>query len=324
MEPVTDPDDPAFRYDEFGFFGENAAEYGLPLPQPVPVERVQATTSGGVVSALRWGRGVPQLVFLHGGSQNAHTWDTVLLALGCPAAICVDLLGHGHSEHRPDGDYSPRTNAAAVREALIQWGVNEPVVLVGMSLGGLSAIALMATAPELVAQLVIVDVTPGVNAAQTADIVAFISGPQTFPTFNEIFTRTVEFNPTRSAASLRRGILHNAHRLVDGSWAWRYDRRPDSTLPTAEAGERTSESVGGQISELVTGLWDDMARGHCPITLCRGALSPVVSDADVAELRRRRPDAVVETFERSGHSIQGDQPVELAALIRRLATPTAP
>jgi pimeloyl-ACP methyl ester carboxylesterase len=41
----------------------------------------------------------------------------------------------------------------------------------------------------------------------------------------------------------------------------------------------------------------------------------VVDDADEAELLRRCPDARIEHVEQAGHSIQGDRPVELAALI---------
>jgi hypothetical protein len=43
----------------------------------------------------------------------------------------------------------------------------------------------------------------------------------------------------------------------------------------------------------------------------------VLRDEDEAELRRRRPDALVEHFAEAGHSIQGDMPVELAAAIGR-------
>ena len=49
--------------------------------------------------------------------------------------------------------------------------------------------------------------------------------------------------------------------------------------------------------------------------LVRGALSPVVDDADEAEFRRRRPADRVVTVEDAGHSIQGDQPVELARIL---------
>jgi pimeloyl-ACP methyl ester carboxylesterase len=55
-----------------------------------------------------------------------------------------------------------------------------------------------------------------------------------------------------------------------------------------------------------------------PLTLARGSVSPVVGDDDVAELARRRPDARVVVFEGAGHSIQGDQPAQLAALLAEL------
>ena len=40
----------------------------------------------------------------------------------------------------------------------------------------------------------------------------------------------------------------------------------------------------------------------------------VVNDADVAELSRRRSDAVVIEVD-AGHSVQGDAPLELASII---------
>ena len=49
--------------------------------------------------------------------------------------------------------------------------------------------------------------------------------------------------------------------------------------------------------------------------LVRGALSPVVDDADEAEFHRRRPDDRSVTVADAGHSIQGDQPVELARIL---------
>jgi pimeloyl-ACP methyl ester carboxylesterase len=51
----------------------------------------------------------------------------------------------------------------------------------------------------------------------------------------------------------------------------------------------------------------------------RGSLSPVVDDNDVAEVKRRQPTAEVVVVDGAGHSIQGDRPLELAALITRFA-----
>jgi pimeloyl-ACP methyl ester carboxylesterase len=47
----------------------------------------------------------------------------------------------------------------------------------------------------------------------------------------------------------------------------------------------------------------------------RGSLSPVVDDDDVAEVLRRNPSAIIEVVEDSGHSVQGDKPLELAQIL---------
>ena len=294
------------EYDEMGHFHENAEEYGIPWAGPPAVRRADTEVAPGrSVSALVWGVTSPEIVFVHGGAQNAHTWDTVALALGRPA-LAVDLPGHGHSGWRDDMAYSPVTNAEDVAVAIARLAPDAAVV-VGMSLGGLTSIALGARDPELVRKLVLVDVTPGVDRGKAKAIIDFVNGPQTFPSFDDILARTIEHNPTRTEASLRRGILHNAHQLDDGSWAWRYDRRHrDGDGDTVEAIETHP-------------LWDDLSSLAMPLMLLRGSLSPVVDDKDVAEVRRRQPSAEVVVVDGAGHSIQGDRPLELAALIERFA-----
>lgn len=292
------PDDPGFIYDEFAFFTENLDEYNIELAEPPEVRRVEHRSADDQrLSGLHWGDGSPEFVFLHGGAQNAHTWDTVLLALGRPA-LAIDLPGHGHSSHRDDAGYHPRANASAVA-AMLDDQVDAPIVLVGMSLGGLTATALAASRPDLVRSLVVVDITPGVNSDKASEIHAFIAGPQTFATFSEIFDRTVAFNPTRTASSLRRGILHNAHRLDDGSWQWNYDRRSMADIDVPPMDE----------------LWDDVSAVQAPYLLVRGGSSPVVDDDDVAELRRRQPEVDVIVVPDAGHSVQGDDPLRLTELI---------
>ena len=58
---------------------------------PPSVRRTEVPVDGArTVSALVWGAGSPQIVFLHGGAQNAHTWDTVILALGPQLSAVAD------------------------------------------------------------------------------------------------------------------------------------------------------------------------------------------------------------------------------------------
>jgi len=298
-DAVTTP-----TYDEFGLFHENAQEFGIELREPPVVQRLSADVGGGArLSALRWGRAAPEIVLLHGGAQNAHTWDTVALAMARPL-IAIDLPGHGHSSHREDHVYWPADNAVAV-EAAVRELAPEAKLVVGMSLGGLTALALTDRAPDVVRSLVLVDVTPGVNREKSSAIAQFIDGPEYFASFDEILERTVAFNPTRTESSLRRGILHNAIEAPDGRWRWRYD------LPRRGSGEGDD----GRIMPGLDDLWDAVARVRVPLTLVRGSLSPVVDDDDVAELQRRNPNAVVELVEGAGHSVQGDKPVELARLL---------
>jgi pimeloyl-ACP methyl ester carboxylesterase len=154
--------------------------------------------------------------------------------------------------------------------------------------------------------MVLVDITPGVTGDKAKAIHDFVRGPATFPSFDDLLARTMEFNPTRSESSLRRGILHNALQLDDGSWVWRH-RRDDYTAmgDTGEPDQRPD----------ITSLWHDLESCTAPVTLVRGLREQsVVDGADVAELRRRRPDATVVEVD-AGHSVQGDQPLELARII---------
>ena len=286
-------------YDEFGLFHENAQEYDIPWNGPPAVRREFVDVSDGRrVSALVWGTANPELVLVHGGAQNAHTWDTVALALDRPL-VAVDLPGHGHSDWREDRRYWPADNAQELARVLPVLAPS-PRLVVGMSLGGLTSIALAARHPQLVPRLVLVDVTPGVDRDKAAPIAAFVAGPEEFASFDEILERTIAFNPTRTESSLRRGILHNARERDDGSWAWRYDRW------------RLGE---GEEMPDFRALWDDVSKLTMPLMLVVGADSGVVGEEDVAELRRRQPDVRVEVVEGAGHSVQGDQPVELARLI---------
>src|SRR5690349_14685555 len=100
--------------DEFGSLTEVADELGVAHDRIPRVRRSAVEVSPGrEVSVLTWGEKAPELVFLHGGGQNAHTWDLVALRLDRPA-LAIDLPGHGHSSWRDDHDYGPVRNAHAV------------------------------------------------------------------------------------------------------------------------------------------------------------------------------------------------------------------
>ena len=296
-------------YDEFSMFGENISEYGLEVSSTPQVRRISTELSDGrTISALKWGGGEPRLVLVHGSGQNAHTWDTVALALNVPL-IAVDLPGHGHSSWRDDTTYSPQGMAEDLAVVIQQHAANA-VAIVGMSLGGLTCLALASAHPNLVPHLVLVDITPGVTSKKAKAVLDFINGPQSFASFDELFARTKEHNPTRSESSLRRGILHNAKQIEDGSWQWRYDRRGQTETAGSAPGHEAPRSP----------MWDMISAWNKPLLMVRGGISPVVDDEDIAELRKRCAQVEVVVVDGAGHSVQGDRPVELANVLRRFAS----
>ena len=294
-------------YDEFAYFADNASEAGLPYPGPPVVERTSVEVRPGFrLSALVWGTKPPGLVFLHGGSQNAHTWDTVALALDRPL-VAIDLPGHGHSDGGAhsvlDVDDNGRDVAAAIRVL-----APDADAVIGMSLGGLTTLALAGSAPDLVRRLVLVDVLPAMVPDKARMISDFVNGPPSFPDFDAILARTIQYNPTRTESSLRRGILHNAVQQEDGSWVWRHARHREAEPPAPP------DPV--DVAKRFEHLWSVISGLTVPLMLVRGMESSSVLDDDgEAELLQRLPSARVEHVAAAGHSVQGDQPVELARLI---------
>ena len=313
-------------YDEMGLFHENAQEFGLPYDGPPTVRREAVEVEPERrVSALVWGSAEPELVLLHGGSQNAHTWDTVAMALARPL-VAIDLPGHGHSDGPRGGAESQFRVAGLAADVAVAVRALAPRAraVVGMSMGGLTTIALTQADPDLVRRAVLVDVTPGVSPRKAKQITDFVSGPATFASFDEILARTIEFNPTRSVSSLRRGILHNAEQQEDGSWVWRYARhRPPAgtAAPVAGTDGGATPAAATADAAMFGELWDAVSAITVPIMLVRGMLpQSVVDDDDEAELLRRQPTARIEHIENAGHSVQGDTPVELARLIEDFAS----
>ncbi len=299
-------------FDEFSFLAAQAADIGRTAPLPAATREQLTLPDGRALSALRYGTEPPVITFLHGAGLNAHTWDTTILALDLPA-LALDLPGHGDSSWREDADYSARTLAPDVVRALEAW-TDRPQVLVGHSLGGLTAAAVTAIAPALVRRLVIVDITPGVDPdAGPRQVRQFFAGPTDWASRDELVDRALSFGLGGTRATAERGVFLNSRVRADGRVEWKHHfaHLAAAAANAGAAADARPDAVRGVLA--ATG-WDDLATVAAPVALIRGDQG-YVTDADADEFRRRHPAAIVTTVP-AHHNVHEEIPAQLAELLR--------
>ena len=107
----------------------------------------------------------PPLLALHGITSFGGTWDWFVPELAERFRVLrLDFRGHGHSD-RASGEYSPGGYVSDA-VAAIEQAAGQPVVVMGHSLGGATALALVQQHPELVVAAVMED--PPLGAARTS------------------------------------------------------------------------------------------------------------------------------------------------------------
>ncbi|MBN2255184.1 MAG: alpha/beta fold hydrolase [Deltaproteobacteria bacterium] len=102
--------------------------------------------------------GGPIVVLIHGFSTPSRIWDYTAPALVDAGyrVLQYDLYGRGYSD-RPFVDYDEELFDRQLIELLSALGINSPVDLVGLSMGGAIAVIFAARHPELVRKIVLVD-----------------------------------------------------------------------------------------------------------------------------------------------------------------------
>jgi pimeloyl-ACP methyl ester carboxylesterase len=271
--------------------------------------------------ALDWGEAPGgTILFLHGGGLNGHTWDVVCDLLRPDfRCIALDLRGHGDSDWAPDGDYRLQAHIRDIRHVIGSVAA-APLVLVGMSLGGL--VGLAAAADDYVAARALVIIDTGPDGSRTAGrrrLHAFMSGPDEFESIDELIDRAMSFNPRRDRERLRRSLANNLRRTERGTWTWKYDPRFRSPFDEREVGP---EEVIRRFAERRELLLDAAARVTCPVLVVRGGESDMFLDEDAERTAALFSRASWVRIDGASHTVQSDRPYELASTIRAFITST--
>jgi esterase len=278
---------------------------GFSFEEVVLPEERRVAVNGLGFRYLDWGTGgSPPILFLHGGALTAHTWDLVCLALRDDYhCLALDQRGHGDSDWAPDADYSLAAQRADIKGFAEALGLDR-FVLVGMSMGAINGLAYAVEHPETLRALVLIDAGPDVRRAGSRRIRDFVNGSAAPETLEAIIERALAFNPRRDPLVLRRSLMHNLRRQQDGTWMWKYDRRRFQAMGgDGHAGERR-------------GLVGRLADVTCPTLVVRGGESDVFHDEDAERLAAALPDGRWVKIPGAGHTVQGDNPKDLAAALR--------
>lgn len=220
---------------------------------PFDVSQYRVTLQDGRALALKHYRPrtalttIPVLA-LHGWLDNLDSFSPMAAALVGDGIelVCVDLAGHGESDHRAGNNpYLIVNDLADIAEllSLLGW---ERACLLGHSRGASISALFAAALPERVIALGLIDrlwpevYTADASIAQIrATLLQAQKAPRPYPSLEEMVRARVAagFGISEDAASLL--VKRNAVEREDG-WHWRYDpllKQKSMLMMTQEQGE---------------------------------------------------------------------------------------
>lgn len=217
--------------------------------------------------------------------------------------VLPDLTGHGQSPGLPFGA-DLASLADDVVDLALYLGVDGPFSMVGHSLGGRVALQARAHNPELVSEVVLLDISPGSAAGRAPGLAHMLQSLLAAPT--RAASRSAmgsHLEATGLPRDLVDWLLLNLERH-DDAVRWRIDRGALAAL------HRRIEGAD---------QWPAVADDPGCVTLIRGDRSSLVTEADARRLAEL--GATVHTLAGAGHFVHLDAP---AALLDLLTQPTRP
>ena len=237
----------------------------------------------------------PDLVLLHGYTGHCRSWDAFAKVMSKQyRVLALDQRGHGETEWAPADQYGTMEMVADLH-AFVSALRLERFVLLGLSMGGMVAIAYAGARPVQLARLVIVDIAPEIAAEGIQNIQQSVARSDVFDTVEAAFRRARADNPVPPEGHHYDRVRASLMRTDEGKWTYRYDR--------------ALRGPGSQRLRLaVDEGWDAVASFNVPTLFIRGEHSPLLS-RDVADkfVSIAKNSQLVEV-PGSGHPVPLDKP----------------
>ena len=246
------------------------------------------------------GESGPLVAFCHGLFGQGKNWTTIAKEIAVDhRVLLVDMPHHGRSEWPDHFDYVDVADRVATL-----FSADDPVALVGHSMGGKAAMVLALRHPELVDRLCVVDVSP-VDYEGRSEFAGYIEAMlaldlDALEHRRDADEALAEAVPNRTVRSF---LLQNLHRGEDG-WSWR---------PNLEVLGRDLASLGGWPAEALEGV----APYEGSTLWVAGADSPYVEDEYTDAMDRWFPRNRRVTIKGAGHWVHSEQPQVFTEVLRR-------
>jgi len=251
----------------------------------------------------------PVFVLIHGYGDGGYVWDSSCDALSdlC-STLTLDLRGHGDSGRSEPTRYHVDTHVADIVRVIRTLDLRR-VALIGHSLGGLIAAALVETLKfTAVEGVVLVDVCPNPSTDARAAVAYYLRRSlRRYESVDEYSEWLMQCRPLLSAEQARR-LAAGALRRCDGG----FELKVDPALAEKNSSEAELE---------IEGRWmrDSLRSIHCPALVVRGTGSAFVSEEAARQMTGVLPNAKSVSVPNAGHSVMSDNPVFFNTLVRDLA-----
>jgi len=241
-----------------------------------------------------FGEGYP-IIILHGLFGTLDNWQTIAKKLAENYTVyIIDQRNHGRSPHDDAFNYEVMADdLQAFMES--QWIYEAHVI--GHSMGGKTAMQFALNYPDLVNQLIVVDIAPK----------AYEGGHQAI--FEALFSLNLDKIVNRKTADslleekiadfgVRQFLLKNLTRKKEGGFKWKMN------LPV----------IYQNYDQILSTITSADAFDN-PTLFIRGGTSDYVKDEDMKEINLLFSNAELTTVEKAGHWVHAAAPADLLKIV---------
>jgi pimeloyl-ACP methyl ester carboxylesterase len=248
---------------------------------------------------------------LPGLTRNSRDFESIALRIRrSRRVLSADLRGRGLSQHDPNWqNYHPGTYVGDIARLLADAGVPR-VIILGTSLGGILAMIIAATTPQVLAGVILNDVGPEAAAEGLQRISLYVG-------------KNAPVRSWQEAAEQARATYGLAWPdATDQDWM-NFARRSYvevDGVPRLAMDPMIGEAVRAAPAGAAPDLWPVYAAlKPVPTLAIRGAISDVLSQETFDRMAREKPDLERVTVAGRGHPPMLDEPECIAAIDAFLA-----